>query len=96
MKPTKNKPLSELATTKQLEAVKQQAIALWGDNWLSRLCDAYEAKNGLTRTSKNSNGNTKVRSWFRGDYKPSLTSFNQLLIAVECEMSITAKPRQIL
>lgn len=96
MKPTKNKPLSELATTKQLEAVKQQAIALWGDDWLSRLCDAYEAKNNLTRTSKNSNGNSKIRSWFRGDYKPSLTSFNQLLIAVECEMSITAKPRQIL
>jgi hypothetical protein len=96
MKPTKNKPLSELATTKQLEAVKQQAIALWGDDWLSRLCDAYEAKNNLTRTSKNSNGNSKIRSWFRGDYKPSLTSFNELLIAVECEMSITAKPRQIL
>lgn len=96
MKTAKNKPLSELATTKQLEAVKQQAIALWGDDWLSRLCDAYEAKNGLTRTSRNSNGNSKIRSWFRGDYKPSLTSFNQLLIAVECEMSITAKPRQIL
>jgi hypothetical protein len=96
MKTTKNKPLSELSTTKQLEAVKQQAIALWGDDWLSRLCDAYETKNNLTRTSKNSNGNSKIRSWFRGDYKPSLTSFNQLLIAVECEMSITAKPRQIL
>lgn len=96
MKTAKNKPLSELATSKQLEAVKQQAIALWGDDWLSRLCDAYEAKNNLTRTSKNSNGNSKIRSWFRGDYKPSLTSFNQLLIAVECEMSITAKPRQIL
>lgn len=96
MKTAKNKPLSELATAKQLEAVKQQAIALWGDDWLSRLCDAYEAKNGLTRTSRNSNGNSKIRSWFRGDYKPSLTSFNQLLIAVECEMSITAKPRQIL
>lgn len=96
MKTAKNEPLSELATTKQLEAVKQQAIALWGDDWLSRLCDAYEAKNNLTRTSRNSNGNSKIRSWFRGDYKPSLTSFNQLLIAVECEMSITAKPRQIL
>jgi hypothetical protein len=96
MKTAKNKPLSELATNKQLEAVKHQAIALWGDDWLSRLCDAYETKNNLTRTSKNSNGNSKIRSWFRGDYKPSLTSFNQLLIAVECEMSITAKPRQIL
>jgi len=96
MKTAKNKPLSELATSKQLEAVKHQAIALWGDDWLSRLCDAYETKNNLTRTSKNSNGNSKIRSWFRGDYKPSLTSFNQLLIAVECEMSITAKPRQIL
>ena len=96
MKAAKNKPLSELSTNKQLEAVKQQAIALWGDDWLSQLCAAYEAKNGLTRSSKNSNGNSKVRSWFRGDYKPTLASFNQLLIAVDCEMSIVANPRQIL
>jgi hypothetical protein len=89
-------PQAELATSHQLEAIKNQAIALWGDDWLSRLCEAYEIKNNLIRKSKNTVGNSKIRSWFRGDYKPSLTSFNQLVIAVDCEMSIIANPRELL
>jgi hypothetical protein len=89
-------PEAVLATDKQLNTIKQYAIALWGDNWLSQLCDAYETKNGYARSSRNSKGNSKVRAWFKGEYKPSLTSFNELLIAVDCIMTITANPRQIL
>jgi len=32
---------SEKLTKAQLEAVKNQAIALWGDRWLIELCYKY-------------------------------------------------------
>ena len=83
---------ADTATVKQLETIKTYAIRLWGDNWLARLCDEYEQKNGYPHRKKNS----KVRAWFDGKYRPSLTSFNELLIAVDCEISITSKPQKIL
>ncbi|MEA5480126.1 hypothetical protein VB774_21055 [Pseudanabaena galeata UHCC 0370] len=84
-KPTQAKELAE----KQLEAVKSRAIELWGDNWLARLCNEYEQKNSYKHRSRNS----KVRAWFDGLNGPNLESFNELLIAVDCEMSIQAKIR---
>ena len=74
---------------KQLLAIKSRAIELWGDNWLARLCNEYESKNGYKHRSKNS----KVRAWFDRLQKPNLQSFNELLIAVDCEMSVTARVR---
>ena len=74
---------------KQLLAIKARAIELWGDNWLARLCNEYEEKNGYKHRSKNS----KVRAWFDGLQKPNLQSFNELLIAVDCELSVTARVR---
>lgn len=79
---------AELAD-KQLEVIKHRAVELWGDNWLARLCNEYETKNGYKHRSRNS----KVRAWFDGVAKPTLESFNELLIAVDCEMSVVSKVR---
>ena len=79
---------AELAN-KQLEAIKHRAEELWGENWLARLCNEYEQKNGYKHRSRNS----KVRAWFDGLSKPTLESFNELLIAVDCEMSVISKVR---
>ncbi len=58
------KTAAEKAIDKQLEAIKDQAIELWGDEWEARLCNAYEQRNGYKHRSKNS----KVRAWFDGSY----------------------------
>lgn len=92
MQTLEKNPTANIATAKQLETVKDYAVKLWGDNWLARLCDEYEQKNGYPHRKKNS----KVRAWFNGEYLPSLTSFNELLIAVDCQMKIISNPREIL
>jgi len=83
------KTAAEKAIDKQLEAIKDQAIELWGDEWEARLCNAYEQRNGYKHRSKNS----KVRAWFDGSYKPTLLSFNELLIATNCEMEIMSRKK---
>ena len=88
-KPVETLSPAQILASKELEAIKIRAIELWGDNWLARLCNEYESKNGYKHRSKNS----KVRQWFDGTQKPNLQSFNELLIAVDCEMSVTAKLR---
>jgi hypothetical protein len=85
---------AQMLSERQLEAIKSRAIELWGEkNWLSRLCREYESKNGYKHRSKNS----KVRAWFAEPRLnlPSLESFNELLIAVDCEMSAISKVRII-
>jgi len=81
-----------IATEKQIETVREYAINLWGKNWKAKLCDEYEKKNGYAHRTKNS----KVRAWLNGDYLPNLTSFNELLIAIDCEMKIITNPKEIL
>ena len=88
-KPVEIQTAAQILATKELEAIKARAVELWGENWLARLCNEYESKNGYKHRSKNS----KVRQWFDGTQKPNLESFNELLIAVDCEMSMTAKLR---
>ncbi|MFO0448778.1 MAG: hypothetical protein ACK52I_08970 [Pseudomonadota bacterium] len=76
---------SEL-TKSQLEAVKSRAIAIWGEKkWLSQLVIEYEkATNSKPRTRS-----TMVRRWFEPDGNaPTLESFNGLLLAIGCKMSI--------
>lgn len=90
-KPTEKSTQAQMLADKQLKAIESRAIELWGDNWLARLCQEYESKNGYKHRSKNS----KVRAWFaepRLNF-PSLESFNELLIAVDCEMSVISKVR---
>ncbi len=87
--PTEKLTQAQILADKQLEAIKSRAIELWGDNWLARLCNEYEQKNGYKHRSKNS----KVRAWFDRLNKPNLESFNELLIAVDCEMSVISKVR---
>lgn len=86
METLEKKSVAQEVTDKQLKAIKDQAFKLWGDNWEARLCNAYEQKNGYKHRSKNS----KVRAWFDGSYKPTLLSFNELLIATNCEMKIVS------
>lgn len=86
MKSLEKKSIAQEVTDKQLKAIKDQAVKLWGDDWEARLCNAYEQKNGYKHRSRNS----KVRAWFDGSYKPTLLSFNELLIATNCEMKIVS------
>jgi len=92
METLEKKQTASIATTKQIETVKDYAFKLWGDNWLAKLCDEYEQKNGYPHRSKNS----KVRAWFSSEYLPSLASFNELLTAIDCQMKIISNPREIL
>lgn len=87
METLEKKSVAQEVTDKQLKAIKDQAVKLWGDDWEARLCNAYEQKNGYKHRSKNS----KVRAWFDGSYKPTLLSFNELLIATNCEMKIISR-----
>ena len=92
MQLSENASKADTVTIKQIETIKDYAIALWGDNWLAELCKTYEQKNGYAHRIKGS----KVRAWFNGAYLPTLTSFNELLIAIGCEMKIVTIPKEIL
>lgn len=84
---------SEELTKAQLEAVKNQAIALWGDRWLIELCYKYAEALGLEKREKTS----LVRRWFIDGVNPNLENFNTLLLAVGCKISITCtEVKQIL
>jgi len=76
---------SEL-TKIQLEAVKAHAIELWGEKkWMSQLVIEYEKATNSKPRSKS----TMVRRWFDPDGNaPTLESFNGLLLAIGCKMSI--------
>ena len=76
---------SEL-TKVQLEAVKSRAIELWGEKkWQSQLVIEYERVTNSKPRSKS----TMVRRWFDPDGNaPTLESFNGLLLAIGCKMSI--------
>lgn len=76
---------SEELTKAQLNAVKERAIALWGDRWLSELCYKYAETLGLAKREKTS----LVRRWFKGGVSPNLENFNTLLLAVGCKISIS-------
>ncbi len=88
-KPVETLTPAQILAAKQLDAIKSRAQELWGENWLARLCNEYESKNGYKHRSRNS----KVRAWFDGLQNPNLESFNELLIAVDCEISVIAKLR---
>jgi hypothetical protein len=76
---------SEKLTKSQLEAVKKQAIALWGDDrWLIQLCYEYAAVLGLEKRQRTS----MVQRWFAGGNTPNLENFNTLLLAVNCKIRI--------
>lgn len=75
---------SKELTQAQLEAIKNQAIALWGDRWLIELCYKYAEVLGLPKRGKTS----LVRGWFLQDVTPSLENFNNLLLAISCKIRI--------
>ncbi len=87
------KMTSEELTQSQLNAVKNRAIALWGDRWLIQLCYSYAEVLGLEKRSKTS----LVQRWFNGNHAPNLENFNSLLLAVGCKISISCtEVKQIL
>jgi hypothetical protein len=80
-------------TQAQLNAVKDRAIALWGDRWLIQLCYKYAEVLGLEKRSKTS----LVQRWFNQNHAPNLENFNTLLLAVGCKISISCtEVKQIL
>jgi len=76
----------------QLNAIRNRAIALWGEKWLARLAEKYKEVAEL-----DSQCDSTVRRWFRdgSNIKPSLESFNNLLLATGCQMVIEA-PEQVI
>jgi hypothetical protein len=78
---------AQILADKQLDAIRNRAKELWGVNWEARLCNEYESKNGYRHRTRNS----KVRAWFDGINRPTLESFNELLIAIDCEMAVISK-----
>lgn len=84
---------AEDLTQAQLNAVKQRAIELWGDNWKMELAYKYAEVVGVGKREKT----TLVRRWFDGESSPNLDSFNNLLLAVGCKISISCtEVKQIL
>lgn len=80
----KTKVTSSELTSTQLNAIKLRAETLWGDNWLAKLVAEYEKVLGDGKAKS-----VIVRRWFaREATVPSLDSFNNLLLAVGCKMSI--------
>ena len=75
----------ESLTQRQLEAVKNRAIQIWGeDKWLTELSKAFEKAVGANPRTRA----TMVSRWFKEGVNPNLDSFNGLLLAVGCEMAI--------
>ena len=74
----------EVSTQKQLSAIKDRAMAIWGDKWLASLTRGFEKAVGAKPRTRA----TMVSRWFKSDTSPTLDSFNALLMAIECEMAI--------
>jgi len=84
---------AEELTQAQLEAVRKRAIELWGDSWKMQLAYKYAEVVGVGKREKT----TLVRRWFDGESSPNLDSFNNLLLAVGCKISISCtEVKQIL
>ena len=84
---------AESLTQKQLNAIRQQAIKMWGDRfWLAKLATEYK-KVSRAKSDKD----TVVRRWFKegSTTSPNLESFNNLLLATGCQMAIE-RPEQII
>ncbi len=84
---------AESLTRKQLDAIKNRAIALWGEKfWIARLASKYQEVSGIKTQC-----DTTVRRWFKegATTSPNLESFNNLLLATGCKMAIEC-PEQVI
>jgi hypothetical protein len=84
---------AESLTQKQLNAIRQRAIEIWGDRfWLAKLATEYKKVSGAA-----SDKDTVVRRWFKegSATSPNLESFNNLLLATGCQMAIE-RPEQVI
>ena len=75
---------TEISTQRQLNAIKDRAVVIWGDKWLPQLTKSFEKAVGAAPRTRA----TMVARWFKSGVSPNLDSFNALLIAVKCEMAI--------
>lgn len=84
---------AESLTRKQLDAIRNRAIALWGKKfWIAKLASKYQEVSGAETQC-----DTTVRRWFRegSTTSPNLESFNNLLLATGCRMAIEC-PEQVI
>jgi hypothetical protein len=81
----------EELTQKQIEAVKERAIELWGDKWLPQLVREYARVTGTNERSKFA----QVQRYFKGGNSLNLESMNALLLAVNCKFQMVcyAEPK---
>jgi hypothetical protein len=73
------------ASKRQLQAIKEQSIELWGDKWLPELVKAYEKHTKSEPKSKFS----QVMRYFKDETVPNLDTMNDLLAAVDGTFEIT-------
>jgi hypothetical protein len=71
-------------TEKQIRAIKERAIALWGDKWLARIVKEYAR---ITETNERGKF-AQVQRYFKGENAPNLDSMNALMMSVNCEFQM--------
>jgi len=74
----------ESLSHKQIEAIKERAIAKWGDNWLAELVHAYANVTGANVRNRYA----MIQRWFKYEYTPSQDSLNAMLLAVNCRFKM--------
>jgi hypothetical protein len=74
----------EELSKKQINAIKERAIAIWGDNWLANLVKAYALIIGANERNKFA----QVQRYFKDGVIPNLDTMNALLMAVNCRFQM--------
>jgi hypothetical protein len=78
------------SSERQIQAIKEQAIELWGDKWLPEIVRAYEKQTKSEPRSKFA----QVMRYFKGQTVPNLDTMNDLLTAVDGTFEITFVTRK--
>jgi hypothetical protein len=74
----------EELTKKQILAIKEKAIAIWGDKWLPQIVRGYASVIGGNERNKFS----QVQRYFNNQVTPSMDSMNALMLAINCRFQM--------
>jgi len=76
----------ESLTQRQIEAIKERAVSLWGEKWLPQIVREYAKV--LGEPEKHRDKFPQVMRYFSGETTPSITNLNALLMAVNCRFKM--------
>jgi len=69
---------------KQIQALKERAIELWGDKWLPQIVREYASVTGSNERTKFA----QIQRYFKGESTPNLGTMNALMSAVKCKFQM--------